>query len=174
MPDIYVASLSDYVADILHGVHIDAALDVEDIHAEIQRMLANSPTARSEGSTAEEWAIHDYNGFGDLNLSEHEPLEIVHAMAEAIEDYGPAFVAWAEYCGDHAHALESFGDARMGEYDSPAAWAEDYLEGTGALQSVPADLRDHIDFDSYAREAGMGDIVFCEHNGTTYVFDGSA
>lgn len=50
---IYVADLAAYNAGHLHGVWIDATLDIEDIQAQIQRMLSLSPV-----EDAEEYAIH--------------------------------------------------------------------------------------------------------------------
>lgn len=57
-PKIYVADLAAYNNGKLHGVWIDATLDLEDIQAAVSSMLKNSP----EGF-AEEYAIHDYEGF---------------------------------------------------------------------------------------------------------------
>ena len=46
---IYVASLSDYNAGILHGTWIDFAqlTDLDDLRAAIAAMLATSPTAKA-------------------------------------------------------------------------------------------------------------------------------
>jgi antirestriction protein len=68
---LYVASLSDYNAGILHGEWIDVT-DEGAMREGISAMLASSPTAKQEGLPAEEWAIHDYEGFGELRLSEYE------------------------------------------------------------------------------------------------------
>jgi hypothetical protein len=58
--------LSDYNAGILHGVWIDAVEDADELQEPIDRMLAASPTTRRYGDVAEEWAIHDFEGFGNL------------------------------------------------------------------------------------------------------------
>ncbi|RYH20560.1 MAG: antirestriction protein ArdA, partial [Alcaligenaceae bacterium] len=57
MPRIYVASLSDYNAGILHGMWYDLGDfdDVDDVHAAIRAMLSLSPTALAERNPAEEW-----------------------------------------------------------------------------------------------------------------------
>lgn len=57
---IYVASLSDYNASILHGTWIDFAqlTDLDDLRAAIAAMLATSPTAKAApGQPAEEWMM---------------------------------------------------------------------------------------------------------------------
>ncbi len=60
-PRIYVACLAAYNAGRLHGVWIEAEQSPEDIWSEVADMLAVSPEP-----CAEEWAIHDHEGFGAL------------------------------------------------------------------------------------------------------------
>jgi antirestriction protein len=65
---VYVACLAAYNNGILHGSWIDANQEAQAIHDAIKDMLASSPIAN-----AEEWAIHDYEGFCGLRLSECLP-----------------------------------------------------------------------------------------------------
>jgi len=53
----------------LHGRWIDATQGESAIRDEIQEMLSESPEPN-----AEEWAIHDYEGFGQIRLSESEDI----------------------------------------------------------------------------------------------------
>lgn len=46
-------------------------------------MLALSPEA-----SAEEFAIHDYEGFGDLRISEYASLQNVASYADFISEHG--------------------------------------------------------------------------------------
>lgn len=85
-PAIYVASLTDYNNGIIHGVWIDATLDPAAVQRLITVMLATSPLTRLTGEPAEEWAIHDHEGFGDVEIDPHEDLEDVHALAVVAED----------------------------------------------------------------------------------------
>ena len=55
---IYVAGLAAYNAGHLHGVWIDATLELDDIQGQVDAMLAASPV-----EDAEEYAIHDFEGF---------------------------------------------------------------------------------------------------------------
>lgn len=43
-PRIYVASLSDYTAGVLHGEWIEADQNPEDVHQAVNDMLTKSPT----------------------------------------------------------------------------------------------------------------------------------
>ena len=84
-PRIYVASLSDYNAGRLHGAWIDAAVEPDVLTESINDMLRTSPEPG-----AEEWAIHDYEGFGPLRLGEYESLTTVSTIAQGIAENGPA------------------------------------------------------------------------------------
>ena len=63
-PRIYVACLAAYNNGELHGAWIDADQDADAIREEIAVILTTSPEPN-----AEEWAIHDYEGFGDHKLA---------------------------------------------------------------------------------------------------------
>src|SRR5260370_31863120 len=109
---IYVATLTDYNNGILHGAWLDVS-DEYSMREEIEAMLAQSPTAKETGAIAEEWAIHDYEGFGPLKLGEYEGLDSVCRLAEGLEEHGEAFLAWAEH---RPESLEDFEDCFRGEF----------------------------------------------------------
>ena len=79
---IYVADLAAYNNGKLHGVWINATNDLDDIQEQVNQMLTESP----EGF-AEEYAIHDYEGFDGYALSEYEGLKTAHELACFIEEY---------------------------------------------------------------------------------------
>lgn len=80
---IYVACLAAYINGKLHGVWIDATDNIDDIQDRINEMLESSPE-----EDAEEWAIHDYEGYGSYRLSEYEGIESAHEVACFIEEHG--------------------------------------------------------------------------------------
>ncbi|MCZ4119055.1 antirestriction protein ArdA [Streptomyces sp. H39-S7] len=93
-PRIYVASLSDYNNGVLHGAWIDADQEPDQIYAEVAAMLATSPVTGKFGEVAEEYAIHDYDGFpGELELGEWESFERLHDIAEALSKFPAVVVA---------------------------------------------------------------------------------
>lgn len=92
---IYVACLAAYNTGNLHGHWIDAVQDGADIETAIQEVLAKSPEAN-----AEEWAIHDYEGFAGISLNEHESLETVAALAASIAQHGQLFAEVYAHTGD--------------------------------------------------------------------------
>ena len=131
-PRIYVACLAAYNNGLLHGEWIDADQSADELHEAVARMLAASPQPG-----AEEWAIHDYEGFGSLRLGEYESLDRVATIAAGIAEHGDAFSAWLSYDeSQDATDMQSFEDAYRGEWDSLRAYAEDYAESTGMYDAA--------------------------------------
>jgi antirestriction protein len=161
MTQIYVASLSDYNAGRLHGVWIDATQDVEDIQEAISAMLA-----KSTEEVAEEWAIHDTDGFGAFRVSEYETLERVSEIAKAIEEHGDAVAAW----------LDNDPTYDLGEYDSLVAYVEEFVCecGIGTLTGEQVSENfSYIDLDAIARDFQIGgDVWTVRSDGGVYVFQG--
>jgi antirestriction protein len=174
-PRIYVASLSDYNAGILHGEWLEATSEVETMEEGVQSMLASSP---SPG--AEEWAIHDYEGFGPLCLSEFESLSMVATLADGIAEHGTAFAHWAALVGtSDPDALERFEDAYLGQAESIEGYAEELLDDLGVLRQLddvlPEHLQPYVKFDvaGFARDLELsGDVVTSEAPEGVYVFSG--
>lgn len=172
-PRIYVASLSDYNAGRLHGVWLEAAQEVEELRAGITAMLETSAEP-----VAEEWAIHDYEGFGRMHLSEYESLETISAVGLGIVEHGPAFAAWADlqYPLDPT-ALVDFEAAFRGTWESVEAYAEDLLEDLGAtiaLEHIPEWLQPYVRLDvaAYARDLELGgDISTVRDETDVHIFD---
>lgn len=169
-PQVYVACLAAYNNGVLHGRWIDANQSASDIHAEIAAMLKESPER-----LAEEWAVHDYEGFGEIHLSEWPDIERVSELARLINDHGDALTVWYEAQDAQNFAVtdlaEKFQEQWSGEHDSERAFAEDFLESTGQLDSIPEWARNYFDFESYARDLRVsGDYSFVRHEGQVYVF----
>lgn len=69
---IYIASLGDYNAGILHGRWIELdGKNINDLREEINGILETSPYANQYGEPAEEWAIHDYELEGISHLGKN-------------------------------------------------------------------------------------------------------
>lgn len=180
-PQIYVASLSDYNAGILHGDWIFADNEPEVLQEAIGQMLDRSPTTEATGEVAEEWAIHDFDGFGQAALGEYESLERVAQLARGIVRYGEPFSAW---WADEDRSDEDGGDVFtqfeqqfQGEYSTFEEYGESLLEELGVdiddLAEVPESLRPYVcfDLDAWLRDLRIGgDITVIEGLGRVYVF----
>jgi antirestriction protein len=191
-PRIYVASLSDYNAGTLHGRWVDVDTDAAGLYEQIREMLEQSPEAKLcfycgkgaddhggnygephafQPGVAEEWAIHDYEGFGPWKPSEYASMETIAAVAAAIEEYGQAVLYWIDNLGgDVEEAIESFQDHYCGEHKSAEDYVADLYEETGQI-SDDHPLFNYIDWASVARDFGFEGYVFVEVDyETVYVF----
>lgn len=171
-PRIYVASLSDYNAGRLHGTWLDATGDTEALAAGVNDMLARSPEPG-----AEEWAIHDYEGFGPLRLSEYESLDTIARIAGGIADHGPAFAHWAAIAGTATEELDRFDDAYLGHAESIEAYAEALVDDLGYAdlieRAIPELLQPYVRFDieAFAHDLELsGDVTTSEGDGGVYLF----
>jgi antirestriction protein len=169
-PRIYVACLAAYNAGKLHGQWIGADQGVSDIHAAIVAILKESPERG-----AEEWAVHDFEGFGGIDLGEWPNMERVSALARLIQDHGDAFSLWyANQDGQHIDANEldeKFLEQWQGAHDSEVAFADSLLEDTGQLSRLPDWARSYFDYQAYARDLQLsGDYSFIRHHGQIYVY----
>ena len=163
-PSIYVACLSSYNAGTLYGAWIDATQTKEEILDEIEKMLAGS-----SGSPAEEWAIHDYSGFGGAGISEWEPIENIVALACLIEEHGE--IAWEVYthCGeDIEQAQKTITEDYQGSFSSIEDWACEFMNET---MEIPQHLESYINHHAFARDAELGgDIFTIRYQGDVHVF----
>ena len=173
-PRIYVASLSDYNNGILHGTWIDADQEPEELHEQVEVMLAASPTGH-----AEEFAIHDYEGFGQYRLGEYDPLERVSRIARGIREHGPPFAAWASYCSDD-NELVRFEDAYLGEWRDIEAYADDLVDSFGWREFIderaPEGLQPYVTIDvaGFAHDLELsGFITSVEYAHGVWIFDGA-
>ena len=149
---IYVADLAAYNNGKLHGVWIDATDELSDIQAQVQVMLANSPE-----TDAEEYAIHDYEGFGNYALSEYEGLESAHSVACFIDAYPEYGAELLNYFCDIEEARKVADEQYLGCFDNLADYAQELTEDTC---DVPQHLQYFIDYDKMARDMEMSGDVF--------------
>ncbi len=157
VPRIYVACLASYNAGILHGRWIDVT-DPDDIRTEVAAMLAASPEP-----DAEEWAIHDYEGFEGAEISEYAGVDQVCDLAAFIEEHGAlGGKLVAHFCGDLDEARAAFEDY-AGEYKSLEDFACDFTEQTGV--NIPDSLAPYIDYEAMGRDIGLNGDVFTIETG---------
>ena len=162
---IYVASLADYNAGTHHGewIDFDDCADAGEVRDRINAILASSPYALKYGLPAEEWAMHDYEGFPD-GLGESPSIERLYALYEAVEEHGEAYVEYAEHVGSQYATVEGFESAYQGQYRNMEEYAEQLVEDCGYLHGMPETLQYYFDYERFARDL--------EINGDYYITDG--
>ncbi len=185
-PKIYVACLSAYNSGHLHGLWIDATQDLEEISDDIEWMLSWSPVADHEA--CEEWAIHDYEGFGNISLDEYESIEYISKLGQILDnaDDVDAMCAWLSYAKDLVNdsdiekIAEEFNSYYCGHWDSERdfVYKSDEVEELLSWSEFEKQfqfLSFHINWDSLARDlfiegydsvkASHGIYVFREYQG---------
>ncbi|KTC94704.1 antirestriction protein ArdA [Legionella erythra] len=162
-PSIYVACLASYIEGILHGKWIDASQGKVIIDEQIQEMLSESPI-----EYAEEYAIHDYEGFGSLRISEFEDLETIIQYVEFMSEHGElGQVLLSEYGLDEAEQM--INDYYHGSYDSEVDFAWHIFEECYS-SAIPNNLICYFDCEAFARDLFISDYCSVEANGETHVF----
>jgi len=172
-PQVWIGSLADYNAGILTGDWVDAATSADELETAARQIVAGSET-----QDAEEWAIFDYEGFGDWKIGEHEGFEVVSAVARGITEHGLAFAAWASIHDAEPDMLESFVDRYLGAYDSPKDWAETVMDDMGVPEllaaALPSQLQSYasIDTERWVRDAWLGGevVIVNKPDGGVWVF----
>jgi antirestriction protein len=154
---IYVADLAAYNSGHLHGVWIDATAELEDIQDEINAMLASSPV---EG--AEEYAIHDHEGFDGYRLGEYEGIEAAHEIALFIEEYPDFGGALLGHLGNLDDARKAAEENYCGCHKSLADYAQELTEES---TEIPQNLRYYIDYTAMARDMELNGDVFTVETG---------
>jgi antirestriction protein len=165
-PRVYAACLSSYNNGILYGQWIDCDQSAEGIQLEIKDMLAGS-----RAPDAEEWAFHDYEGFGSLSISESEDVDNLSEWARLMEEYGAVYFAYVDYVGKEYATEEDFQDRYCGECETERDYAEQFLDDIGDLKSIPEHLQSYFDYEQYAHELFINDVYSIENpNGGFFVF----
>ena len=160
---IYVACLAAYNSGILHGAWIDACQGVDNIWEDVEAMLKASPIEE-----AEEWAIHDYEGFAGASLSEYSSFDTVVELADFIKEVGELGGELVSYFGNVGSAKEAYNDHYAGEYNCVADFAQQITEETS---NIPKNLEFYIDYERMARDLEINDVLALEvKSGEVHIF----
>lgn len=169
-PRIYVASLADYNDGRLVGRWMDAAREPWEIYEDIEAMLATSKLF------AEEWAIHDFEGFGPFRIHEYESIETVSRLALGVREHGAPFAALAASAGTDAGMLERFEQVFLGRFESLEDFARGLAEDLGLeeqLDLLSEGLRPYVsvDYEMFGRDLGTELLVEDATDGGVFLFD---
>lgn len=170
-PRIYVACLSAYNNGFLHGRWIDVSEGEEYVRSEIANMLSESPE-----NDAEEYAIHDYEGFEDYRVEEWSDISKLCEICELIKTYSDDFPS-----NIITYLINDFGTESVNEwiedhyagcYEDIEDYSTQYLEDTGALSGLDKSLLYYFDYHAYACDVELNcEMIFIEGNdGKCYVF----
>ena len=159
-PEIYVACLSAYNRGKQHGVWIRCDLGENHIERKIKKMLQASPIVG-----AEEWAIHDYENFGNLKPSEFENLKVIAEAGEFITEHGELGLELLEHCGGFDHIEEAkiiLKEKYQGAFSTLADWGVQTLETGGELEFM-GNLKKFFNHEAYAKDCLLKREIFVLH-----------
>lgn len=170
-PRVYVADLAAYNNGYLHGVWVDATQEPAAMWEDVSTMLARSPVAG-----AEELAIHDYENFGPLQLSEYESIDTVSRIGRGYAEHGAAFLHWVSYIGtSDLSEIDRFEDAYLGTYESIRDLGEE-MAGAEEIEGIvethlPEFIQPYVsvDFEAFGRDLAS-DFHVAETSGGVFVF----
>lgn len=155
---VYIACLAAYNSGVMHGEWVEVTGDVDALKEEIARILKESPE-----EDAEEWAVHDHEGFGSYNVTEWPDLEAlcdhVAAYEESSHDSDLIDGVIADRNCTAREAIAIIDTDYQGEYDDLECWAEQFLQDTGSV-NLSRDLSYYFDYEKYGRDREMeGSII---------------
>lgn len=162
-PAIYVACLASYNNGYLHGEWI-AVTDESTVREEIRKILTSSPIGE-----AEEYAIHDYEGFGSLSLGEYDSISLVCELTELMRERGEIIIELYSYHGDLEFAKSVLENNYYGEHKSEQDFANDFFDDLYANQ-IPEHLSFYIDYEAFSRDLFINDFYSIETDSGVHVF----
>lgn len=181
---IYVADLAAYNAGHLHGrwIHlVGYGYEPEQVHERIKEILARGAELYGADtlSAHEEWAIHDYEGFGTVKIDEYSSIERVCAIAETLDElesngedvpFGIFLdkIESLDYFDSLDDAVDAFREAFLG-VQSLEDYAREYVEEvlSGEMSST---LMNYFDYESFARDMGYDGYTEVYDHGDYYLF----
>lgn len=159
-PRIYLASLADYNAGRHHGAWVEASSDEDEMAEAAAAMLA-----RSKEPYAEEFAIHDYEGFGPVKLGEFTPLSEIAAIMAAVDNEYDEAMAWAKisYLAGVGYGPADWAD-KMDEVsvygpfhgDAETEFAEEFVDSMGGVSELSKQTAEsYFDYAKFGRDLSM-------------------
>lgn len=141
---IYIACLAAYNSGHLHGKWVEPADTVEGLQEQIDEVLKSSPI-----EDAEEWAIHDYDGF--YNLGENPDLKDIAKLAEVYNEEGQDKIDdFLEYF--IIEELDSLEDSYQGQYQDFSAFAQEMAEMCIEGFNDNSTLARYFDYEAWERD----------------------
>lgn len=192
----YAACLASYNNGVLHGRWIDASTDEDEMMEEVSAMLRESrfpnvvvsvacnicagsgameshaecPSCKGTGErnvpSAEEWAIHDYEGLPSA-FGEYSGLAPIAAFVELVDDAEDDHgmdeddaIALVNHFGSVEEAVNALRDNFVTKCDSFRDYADEYADEMMATESSASDRREsyasrYFDYESHARDLQM-------------------
>lgn len=137
---VYIANLGKYNEGELVGAWFTPPIDWDEVK---ERIGLNDEY--------EEYAIHDYEL--PFDIEEYTPIE------DEMREIQRAFFSSFEEMAEHADDIICYSDC-----DDMEDVARYFIEETGALGEVPANLQNYIDYEAFGRDLELeGNFLVTSH-----------
>ncbi len=164
-PKIYVACLAAYNSGYLHGEWVNATKGIDQLQDNVKSILAKSPV-----TNAEEFAIHDYEDFGAVQIEEYTSLDTVTEIAEFIAEHGELGSEILNHTGENIEkAREVLEECYHGEFNSEEDFTYYWIHEVDGRE-IPEYLQHYIDYEAMARDFFINDFFSVELNHKVHVF----
>jgi antirestriction protein len=184
-PRAWVGCLACYNGGRLVGAWVDGT-EAEDMAADFDAFnggevwlneFDDTQRRLHLGEKHEEFWVFDHENYAGALTGECSPAG-AQRLAVALTDLDSyPIAAVAAYISNMGGTddLDGFEDEFLGEWDSLEAYAEEYLDSTGALDEIPEHLRPYFDVAAYARDLRLGGDVWTQDadGGGVFIFRNS-
>ena len=113
--------------------------------------------------SAEEYAIHDHEGFDGIYIGQFTSIKTVALHARMLGKHDGAWPAYVGHVGIDSATEDNFTNTYHGKYDSAEDFAEEFAMDTTNLKNM-GKLANYIDWERYARDM--------KYNGWSFVDGG--
>jgi hypothetical protein len=149
-PQLWLASLTDHEWGIRHGAWVSANQEVSGIRADLDAMLARSPTARRNGKPVRTWAIFYSADFGSYRVRQHDSLYWLSSIGRGLARHSAPFAAWANLVND-PDQLADFDISYLGHYTDVHSYLEQLVNDRAydriLDENLPASVRPYVKID---------------------------
>jgi antirestriction protein len=162
-PSIYVGTYAKYNSGSIEGQWFDLEdyADSEEFYAACQDF---------HGPGEHEFMFQDWQDIPDAMISESYLNPEVWAWLELDEGEREMVAAFERlFCS--TEPLSTVQDACVGKADSELEYTEEYVDDSGMLEGVPDTLRNYFDYEKYARDLFIDDLIRDDESG--YIFNRS-
>lgn len=189
-PQIYVSVLADYNSGRMHGAWIDCDQSIDEVWQEIHQLYITSSAANVTATvcqdcghiklyehdiccecgsdniklvpSAEEYAIHDHDGFAPFDVSVYSSIEELVRMAEIISDDDKHAVSFLAGLYDDIDVIQAKIEDVEVFHCSRADYAQEITE---SCYDVPEYLIYYVNYDAMGRDMEInGEIIEVEHD----------
>ena len=112
-----------------------------------------------------------------MNYTKSEKLQMIIKKVLEESEIKHDFLVVYDFCDNHSieateeavkEAIEDCQEAYIGNYNRVQDYAEEYVEETGLLDSMPDNLRFYFDYEKFAQDMILNGDIWISENGNLF------